>query len=49
MRLIKRPLVVVVRSAYWIPVGLLLHPFLDALAVVRDSVSVLVRHSTTIR
>jgi hypothetical protein len=43
MKLIKRPLVIALRAAYWAPVGLVLMPACDAARVVRDSLAVIAR------
>lgn len=40
-KLVKAPLLIAVRAAYWAPVGLLLLPARDAWCVVCDSLRVL--------
>ncbi|MEP7283488.1 MAG: hypothetical protein ABI696_16030 [Rubrivivax sp.] len=43
--LMKTPLVVAVKATYWVPVGLIVLPAIDALRVVHDSLAVVVRHA----
>lgn len=44
MRQLKLPIVVALRAAYWVPMGLVLLPARDAARVLRDSLGVIGRH-----
>ncbi len=49
MRLLKTPLLVALRAAYWVPMGLVLLPARDAAVVLGESLATLARHASGAR